>query len=170
MTFKSKSLETAIELEKQGYEFYKKTAAETDNKFSKQVLQSLAEQELEHKQRFEEIAVGQGIEVLDQDQNNDIENKIKEIFADASKEEKEKWKDGETKTYEKALEMEKKTYNFYKKMAEETDSKQEQKFLEALMKEESKHEESIQNVIYYITDYDWWIADDESQTWNWMNI
>lgn len=169
MALKSESLDTAIELEEKGYNFYVEAAQNTDNEFSKKVLKSLAEQELIHKKRFEEIAAGKDIvtEGLGQD---DIEETIKGIFEAADVKEKEDWKDGETDAYEKALEMEKKTYNVYKDMLSETDDEQEQVFLKALMKEESKHEESLQNVIYYLTDYTWWLADDESQTWNWMNI
>ncbi|MFW5998910.1 MAG: ferritin-like domain-containing protein [Bacillota bacterium] len=169
MTIKSESLDKAIRMEEKGYKFYSESLEEVDNKFSRKVLKSLAQQELEHKKRFQDIAEGKNISAAGIGENS-IEDELKGIFEQASTSEKEEWKKEETEIYEKALEMEKKTYNFYKELAEESDNQSEKEFLEALMKEESQHEESIQNVLYYLTDQTWWLADEESKTWNWMNI
>ncbi|MFW5976862.1 MAG: ferritin family protein [Bacillota bacterium] len=169
MAFKSESLDKAIKMEEKGYNFYTQSLEKTDNKFSRKVLKSLAEQELKHKKRFQEIAEGKGISTAGIGEKN-IEKDLKGIFEQASEEEKNQWKNEETEVYEKALDMEKKTYNFYKNLVKETDKEKEKEFLEKLMQEESQHEESIQNILYYLTDNTWWTADEESKTWNWMNI
>ena len=91
MTIKSESLNTAIEMEEKGYNFYTESAEKTDNKFSQQVLESLAEQELKHKNKFQELAEGNDVTTEDMD-SKDIEEQIKGFFEEVSDTEKEEWK------------------------------------------------------------------------------
>ncbi len=169
MTITSDSLELAVKLEEEGYEYYKQAAAETDNKLSKSVLESLAQQELDHKETFQEIAEGKGI-ISEDVQHENIETEIKEVFENLSDKEQEAWKEEEVEVYEQAMEMEKKIYNLYQEMVKESDDETEIEFLKALMEEENKHQESLQNVLYYMTQNEYWLADEESKVWNWMNI
>ena len=169
MAIASESLELAVEMEEEGYKYYKQAAEETSNQLSKSVLESLANQEMDHIDTIKEIAQGKGVSGAEV--NHDyIEAEVKEVFSELSAEETEDWKDEDTEAYKQALEMEEKLYSLYEDMAAEADDPEEKEFLEALMKEEEKHQESLQNVLYYYTDSGHWIADDESKVWNWMNI
>jgi len=169
MAINSESIKTAIEMEEKGYKYYSENAKNTENEISRRVLESLAEQELDHRKRFKELSA-KSKEFSSELEAEDFEEKIKEFFTAAGKEEKKSWKEEEKEVYEKALEMEKKTYRLYSDMLDQTDDKNEKKLLKAIMNEENQHEESIQNILYYLTDHDWWLADEESKTWNWMNI
>lgn len=169
MTLDSELLDTAIGIEEKGYNYYKEKAGEAENKFSKRVLESLAQQELDHKARFKKLAEGKD-DYMDGLKKQNFEQKVKEIFNKINQNDKKKedWK--EEDVYQKAIDFEKKTYRFYKDLLSKTDQEKEKDFLQALMDEESKHEESLRNILYYYTDQNWWLADEESKTWNWMNM
>ena len=169
MALDSKGIQTAIEMEEKGYNYYDEKAKEAVNKVSRRALESLASQELDHKKTFEKLAEGEK-DFSGDLKAEEIENVIKEVFAEMSDKEKEDWKEKEVEVYEKALEFEKKTYRLYKDLKEQTDNEQEKEILEKIMQEESSHEDSLQNILYYLTDNTWWMADEESKTWNWMNI
>jgi rubrerythrin len=112
MTLDKDSLELAVKLEEQGYQYYKEKAAQVSNDLSKTVLESLAEQELDHKETFKKIAEGKGISTSGVE-HEDLEQQIKEVFTDLSDKAKEGWKEEDEEVYRQAIELEKKIYDLY---------------------------------------------------------
>ncbi|GAB6137737.1 ferritin family protein [Halanaerobaculum tunisiense] len=170
MSIDSEALNLAIELEEKGHNYYTKHYKETQNPLSRQVLKSLADQELDHIKTFKQIAEGKNISTAQQNPADDIEQDVKDVFADFSDQEKEDWAEVDTEVYEHAMELENKIYKHYEKLAQQTDDPQEKEFLEAVMEEEMKHYESLQNVLYYLTDNVNWLAEEEGKVWNWMTL
>ncbi len=68
------------------------------------------------------------------------------------------------------MEMEKKGIKAYNDFLNQTDNEAEKKFFVRLIEEEKKHLEALENVYSYITATGDWLKDEESKTWNWMNI
>jgi len=168
MAIKSESFQMAIDLEKEGREYYLEHAQEADNPLSKTVLESLADRELEHIERIREIAGGKTLSEAELGQF-DIEEKTREVFEDFSEAEREGWKSENTSVYEHALKLEEDLAELYKKMHNEADDEEEASFFQALMREEDKHFESIQNVVYFLTDRELWLSEEEGKVWGWMN-
>ena len=169
MTIKRESLELAIDLEKEGHDYYLEQAKDPENPMVEKVLKSLASQELDHIEVIKDISEGKPVSAGDLPKT-DMEGQVKKVFDQFSDQEKKNWKAERTSVYEHALELEEKLYNLYKELAEETEDKEEKEFFKAIMGEENKHYESIQNVLYYITDHDRWMADKEGEVWGWMNV
>lgn len=169
MTISPKSLELAIDLEKEGHEYYMEQSKDPENPMVEKVLKSLASQELDHIEVIKNIAEGKQVSAEDLPEVN-MEEQVKKVFEEFSEAEKENWKVERTSVYEHALELEEKLHDLYKDLAEDTDDKEEEEFFRAIMAEENKHWESIQNVIYYITDHDRWMAEEEGKVWGWMNV
>lgn len=168
MTVSSDSLELAINLEREGHDYYTDHAAEADNPFVVSVLEKLAKRELEHIEAIKGIAEGKSVEDVSFGKI-DIENETKEVFDEFSDHEKESWKEEKFTVYDHALELETKLANLYSDMAEETEDEEEREFFNALTREEDKHYETLQNVFYYLTDHERWMAESEGQIWGWMN-
>ena len=169
MSINSESLDLALKLEEKGHDYYTTHYKKTKNPLAKSVLKSLAEQELDHIETFKQIAEGKDIS-SDAVQGTDIESTAKKVFEDFSDKEKEDWAEEDTEVYEHAMELENDIYEHYKKLAEETDDPEEEEFFKALMKEEMNHYESLQNVLYYLTDNVNWLAEEEGKVWNWMTL
>ncbi|MFW5896855.1 MAG: ferritin-like domain-containing protein [Bacillota bacterium] len=165
-----KSLRLAVELEEEGQRYYAQEAAKADNPLAKTVLQTLADQEMDHRDRVMKLAEGHGFPEEFRDEERDIEESVREVFESFSAEEREGWSTENTGVYEHAMELERKSYKLYERLAEESQDEKEQSFFESLMKEESRHLESIENVYYFLASPGTWLSVDESQRWNWMNI
>ena len=94
LAVKKESLELALDLEREGYEYYTEHANKTANKFTQRVLESLASREEDHIRRVKEIAEGHTVADMSVE-TVDVENTIRDIFEDFSGNEKEGWKDEE---------------------------------------------------------------------------
>ncbi|MBS3787276.1 ferritin family protein [Candidatus Bipolaricaulota bacterium] len=168
MPISSNSFDMAVKFEQEGYDYYKKHAGSTENPFVVSVLEKLAEREEDHIRVIKELAEGKKIEEVDLEKV-DLEKATREVFEEFSESEREGWKEEKASVYDHALELETKLAELYKEMAKETDDEDEEEFFKALMKEEDKHYETLQNVFYYLTDHDRWMAEKEGEIWGWMN-
>lgn len=168
MPISSDSFEMAIEFEQEGHDYYTDHASEADNPFVKSVLEKLAKRELEHIEAINDIAEGKPVEDVSL-KSIDIEQETREVFEEFSQSEQEGWKGEKATVYDHAIELEEKLAKLYKEMAEETEDEDEEEFFTALMHEEDKHYETLQNVFYYLTDHERWMAESEGEVWGWMN-
>lgn len=168
MAVSKESLEMAIDLEQEGYDYYKEHTTDAPNPFVVQILEKLAERELQHIEAIKEIAEGKAVEDVTFDQV-DIEQTTRDIFEDFSQSEQEGWKDEKTTVYDHAIELETKLAELYKDLAADAEDKEEEEFFTALMREEDKHYETLSNVFYYLTDHERWMAESEGEVWGWMN-
>ncbi|GAB6098772.1 hypothetical protein JCM16358_06510 [Halanaerocella petrolearia] len=167
MSIKAESLKLAIKLEKKGQKYYQENAEKVDNPLSKKTLKSLANQELDHIETIKDIAAGK--EITDHEfEPIDIEAKVREEFEKLSNQEPEGWEEDDVSIYEHALEIERELYDLYEELAEKTKDEKEEEFFKEMMEEEIKHAESLENVLYYFTNNEDWLATEESKVWNWM--
>jgi rubrerythrin len=163
-------LQAAISLEEKGHIFYKEAASKAGNPLTKKLFSVLAEQELEHKKRIQEIFEGikQNAEV-GSIESNIMEDSIKEIFKTFSKEVRENWTLDITDAYKHAMEFERESAEMYKNLSENSTEKWESDFFLSLEKEENDHFTAIENVYNYLEHSSDWFESEESKTWNWMN-
>ncbi len=170
---REKLLITAVELEKKGHRYYSEHAREAENPLARRVLDTLAEQELEHIEFLEALVDGEPYvtELASSSaRDEDIERAAREVFEKFSQEEIAGWQLDDESVYERARQMEIMSIRLYSELAEESEDEAEQEFLRQLVKEERRHLESIDNVQYYLQNTGDWLSMQESKRWNWMNV
>jgi rubrerythrin len=167
------ALKISLDFERRGVDFYLNTAKKTKNPLARRLFHSLAIEEIQHIMKFEDIyenlkeqkkwprwtvAEGKKLEVI-----------IKDFFAAARKDKTICLADN-IKGLELAMEMEKKGYRMYEEFLEKAADENEKIFYRELLKQESKHYEALANVHSYLTNTGDWLEEEESKTWNWMNL
>lgn len=160
----------SIDLEKNGYDFYTKTAEKTSNPLAVSTLNSLAERELIHLERIKEFY-----------QNLTGEQKLasdwlKGVSVSPTKEELlkvivTKLKDSlnkpfETKedineAYKIAEGLERDSYNLYNKIAKESSDETAKKFYAALAQEEQEHYTILEETLLYLNKPGDWFKEQE---------
>jgi len=168
------AMKRAYELEREGLEFYIKSACHSSNALVKRTLFSLAKEEITHMMKIDEISSsldasgkwsGEEISL----KGSDIEVEIKAFFEKADKDILNTNKDN-VDVIKKALELERKSYEFYDDLSKKAGSDIEKRFYEELKKQEENHFDALQNVHYYLTKTGDWFESDESNVWSWMNL
>lgn len=162
------SLNLAIDLEKEGHEYYMGHAKKAENPMSRTLLENLASMELDHIEAVKKIAEGRPVSSVKL-KTRDIEQEVKDVFEDFSKSEREGWIVKDKSIYEHALELETKLAKLYKELEEQSDNQEKKKFFHLLIQEEDMHYEALQNALYYLTDPERWISELEGEVWGWMN-
>ena len=170
---KNKALEFAHDFEIKGVNLYMKLAAKIDNALAKEVFYSLAKQEVEHAHRIDQIYTGlksnKGWSKAAPAKLPSMETEVKKFFTTASKAQLKKGAEN-LEGYEIAMRMERKGFKAYKEFYAAAKSSGEKAFYKQMMEEEQKHYETLANVYAYLTSTEDWLQEDESRTWNWMNI
>lgn len=160
------SLKLALEIEEEGYQYYSEQAKKVQNPLSKTLLQTLAQQELQHKDMIEKLHQGT---LPESNLSEDfVEETVRNVFTSFSEQEREGWTEDNLDVYEHAMDLEKSAFELYQDLAQKADSESERKFFEALMKQEEKHLESLINVHYYLSSPENWLHGNEADQWNWM--
>jgi rubrerythrin len=166
MLFFKSVMDKAIEFEETGYALYVKLAKNSKDKLTKALFTSLAAQEKDH------IAYIQAFtkhNTFKKYKTTTVESAIKKVWTVAKKESIAATKD-KLKGYELAMKMEEKGYKLYTVAVAKAKTADEKKFYEFLKSMEQEHYASLANVYFYMTNNDSWLAENESQTWNWMNL
>ncbi len=150
--------EFALQMEKDGENFYRENAAEVEQPGFNRILNMLADDEVQHYRIIEAISKEEKIpfhstRVLDTAKNifKEIQGKGEKI----SRLEKQK------EIYLKAQEIEKKSESFYSAKSFESASEEERKLFLRLAGEEKKHLILIENLIEFISRPDTWIENAE---------
>jgi rubrerythrin len=145
------ALETALDMEKKGYEIYMGTAEKTQNPHVKKTFSYLAGEEINHIREIEEYIEKDkpGIEL-----KGDTPEDVEKFFNTTIREFREKTElaEDDVKAYETALELEEKGYNFYKEQFEEAEDEQAKNFFRFLMEQENAHYELFQKDLEYLKD------------------
>lgn len=163
-------LQAAISLEEKGHIFYKEAASRAGNPLTKRLFSVLAEQELEHKNRIKEIFEGsKPNSEVGSVERSVMEDSIKDIFMNFSRETKDNWTLDITDAYKQAMQFERESAEMYKKLSKNSTEKWETNFFLSLEKEENDHFTAIENVYNYLEHSGDWFESEESKTWNWMN-
>ena len=158
-------LETAIQMEIDGKEFYLKASQESSNELGRNLLQSLSVAEDLHRQKFEKIydtIRSQKAWPVNTSQPDRAEG-LRTIFARATEKlgSTVRVLSTELGTIEKAMEMENKTYDFYKSQEKKAGYDAEKDFYQSLAAEESGHYLVLLDYYEYLKDPAGWFVKKE---------
>jgi len=160
-----KALQTAIQMEIDGKEYYLKTSQESGNEAGKELLQSLAAEEDVHQQKFEQIY--QAIQLQRAwpapDFQPDGGKRLRTIFARAIEESGAKVKAPATEldAVQTAMAMENKTYDYYTKQGENATYDAERDFYRMVTAEEREHYLILLDYYEYLKDPAAWFVNKE---------
>lgn len=173
MAKKMDPLKFAHDFEVKGLNFYLNYAFKTKNTLAKELFYNLAEKEIEHAQKLDvlvnlaENAVSGKIDLSSD--SSGIEKGLKEFFkTKATKDLKNGSLD--IAGYKMALKIEQKSIDIYSGLRDKASTPAKRKFFELLVQEEESHYIALDNVLRYLTKTGDWMQEDESKTWNWMNM
>jgi rubrerythrin len=158
-------LKIAVQMEIDGKEYYLKASQESSNDLGKKLLQSLANEEDIHRQKFEEIydAIQNKRAWPVTDFRPDGGKRLRTIVAMATE---EMDSNIETPTTELdavkiAMDMENKTYDYYKNQSQIATYDTERDFYEALAAEEREHYLVLLDYHEYLKDPAGWFVKKE---------
>lgn len=161
-------LQTAVQMEVDGKEFYLKASQESSNEAGKKLLESLAAEEDTHRRKFEEIyeAIRSKRAWPKRDFQPDMGRGLRTIFTRATEEIGTNIKAAATEleAVKTAMDMESKTYDFYKAQSKDTTYYGAQDFYEALATQEREHHLILLDYYEYLKDPAAWFVSKEHPT------
>ena len=161
----TQALQTAIQMEIDGKEFYLKASQESNNELGRKLLQSLATEEDYHRQKFEEIyrAIGSKKAWPTTDFQPDGGKRLRTIFARATEEMGSSVKSLATEldAVQKAMDMENKTRDFYESQGENATYDAERDFYATVAAEEKEHYLILLDYYEYLKDPAGWFVGKE---------
>jgi len=158
-------LQSAIQMEVEGKEFYQQASQKSSNKLAREIFQRLAAEEDDHRKKFEEI-----YEALKKGQDWPVTKlssrggkQLRSIFAEATKDlgDKIKIAKSEFEAIETAIAMELETYELYRSRSEQSTFPLERRFYQALAAEERGHHLTLLDSHEYLIDPAGWFAGKE---------
>jgi rubrerythrin len=165
-----KALQIAIQMEIDGKEYYLKASRESSNELGKQLLQSLADEEDVHRQKFEEIynALRNKKAWPEVDFQPDKGRRLRTILATATEELGTVIKASTTEldAVQTAMDMENKTYDFYKKQSQNATYDAERDFYNTVAAEETEHHRVLLDYYEYLKDPAGWFVKTEHPSLN----
>ncbi len=158
-----KALQTAIQMEIEGKEYYLKASQESSNQAGKELLQSLAGEEDVHRQKFEQIyrAIQAQKAWPVTDFQPDGGQRLRTILARASGETGVKASATELDAVQTAMTMENKTYDYYKSQGENATYDAERDFYHTVAAEEREHYLILLDYYEYLKDPAGWFVTKE---------
>ena len=158
-------LQTAIQMEIDGKEFYLKASQESSNEMGKELLKSLAAEEDTHRQKFEEIyeAIRSKKAWPETDFESDGGRGLRTIFARAIEKIGTSIKAPATEldAVQTAMNMEGKTYDFYKTQSRNSAHDAARDFYEAVAVQEREHHLVLLDYYEYLKDPAAWFVSKE---------
>ncbi|MGQ9545735.1 MAG: ferritin-like domain-containing protein [Dehalococcoidia bacterium] len=158
-------LHTAIQMESDGREFYRKASRKSSNKLAKELFQQLAHEEDVHRRKFVEIyeALRKGQNWPDVESPSGKGQKIESLFAEATKALGSKFKvaESELEAIKIAIDMEVKSYDLYHSRSTESTLPAEKRFYQALAGEERGHHLALLDSYEYLSDPAGWFTKKE---------
>jgi len=147
----------AMQMEKDGEDYYYKLAQETNNKGLRAVFSMLAQEEAKH---YEIISKARA--ARPQMAETSILSDAKNVFAQMA-EAGDSFDPGagQIGAYEKAREIEKKSMEFYKEKAGEVEQDYQKELFLKLAEEEKKHYFLVQNIIDFVSKPQTWLENAE---------
>lgn len=161
----AQALETALQMEKEGQEFYHKAEQKSTNLLTKNLFKHLAEQETVHMQKINEIysTISSKAEWPEKETTFKHEKSLKNVFQEAieSMDKEIKASADEIEALQTAMKMEDRSYSYYNSRADEASTAAEKSFYRALTAEERGHYLAILNSYEYLTDPQAWFTKEE---------
>jgi rubrerythrin len=147
----------ALNMEKDGEEYYRKLSAECGNKGLKNILNMLAGDEAKHYAIIEKIRNHENAGLTD----STIISRAKNIFQDMKKGASVDFTISQVDMYARALEIEKASIEFYSSKANETSDEKQKTILSKLAEEERTHYFLIDNIIEFVNRPALWLENSE---------
>jgi len=161
-------LQSAIQMEVDGKEFYQRASQKSSNKLGKELFQRLADEEDDHQKKFQQIyeALKEGQDWPDVKPPSEKGKKLKSIFAEVTKElgSEIKVAESELEAIKTAMDMENKTHDFYYSRSEQSTFPVEKRFYQTLAAEEQGHYLALLDSYEYLTDPVGWFTVTERWT------
>ena len=158
-------LKIAIQMEIDGKKFYLKASQESSNELGKKLLESLADEEDIHRQKFGEIyeAIQSKKTWPKTDFKPDGGIRLRTIFARTTEETSSDIKASATEldAVQTAMDMENKTYDFYQTQLENATHYAEREFYEALAFQEKEHHLILLDYYEFLKDPAAWFVSKE---------
>ena len=159
------AIQTAIQMEIDGKEFYLKASRESSNGVGKKLLEQLAAEEDIHRKKFEEIytAISNKKAWPAIDFQPDGGKGLRTIFAKAIEEPGSDIKAAATEldAVQTAMDMENKSYDFYKRQSEKAAYDAEKNLYETLAAVEKEHHMVLLDYYEYLKDPAAWFVEKE---------
>lgn len=163
--FYCEALKEALLLEKEGKKFYEESLERVKNRFAREALNFLINEEERHIDtilRFNSSLLGKSDFDLEKECGVKADEKIKKLIElhvlDRVKKELKEAKT-DIEVYEVAMDFEKRGYEFYRERAEKEENEKVKMFFEYLTQEEIKHYELLQQTIKYLSEPDYYFED-----------
>jgi rubrerythrin len=159
------ALQTAIQMEIDGKEYYLKASQQSGNELGKQLFKTLAAEEDDHRQKFEEIFNSmrkeKGWPKTDFQANGG--RNLRTIFARATEQMGPKGNVSSTEldAVKKAMDMENETYDFYQQQEKLASYDAEREFYQALSAQEKEHHLVLLDYYEYLKDPAAWFVEKE---------
>jgi rubrerythrin len=150
--------EYAMQMEKDGEDFYREVAQQSPNRGIKAILTMLADEEVRHYNVIEKMKSAEPVQLAESSVLTDAKN----VFAQL-KESGEKFtsETNQIRLYKKALDIEKKSQDFYMEKAGEVSDENTKELFLRLAQEEQKHYVLVENIIDFLSRPDTWLENAE---------
>jgi rubrerythrin len=148
--------EYAMQMEKDGEDFYRELASKTPNKGLKTILTMLADAEVKHYSLFHTMQMHDNVQMAD----TPILNNVKNVFVTMKEQKQTQANVAEIELYRKAQEIEKKSRDFYIEKAGQVDASQKEVFLK-IADEEKKHFFILEKLIDFVNRPNYWLENPE---------
>lgn len=149
--------EFAIRMEKDGEQFYRTLAEQTNHKGLKAVFNLLADAEVKHLKVIEKLMLSD----TDYSGSSNILKDAKNIFESMDPETVQQFKGTEINLYQKALIIEEKSHDFYTEQAIEVEGEKKREVLLKLAEEEKQHIRLMENLIDLVSRPETWLENAE---------
>ncbi len=148
--------EYAMQMEKDGENFYREVASKTNNSGLKTILTMLADAEVRHYSLFKNMKNNDKVGMPDSPILNDVKN----IFIDMREKKQFEADISQIELYKKAQGIEKQTRDFYLDKADKVAPEQKEIFLK-IADEEKRHYLVLENIIKFVSKPDIWLENPE---------
>lgn len=148
--------EYAMQMEKDGENYYRDLAQKTLNKGLKSILIMLADAEVKHYKLFQNMKKHEMVRMPDTSILNDVKN----IFVKMREENQLHVDIAEIELYRKAQDIETKTRDFYIEKSVEVDAAQKEILLK-IADEEKRHYLVLEKIIDFVNRPDYWLENPE---------
>lgn len=150
--------EFALQMEKDGEEFYRKLAETCNDIGLKNILTMLADEEVDHYRIIEQLSKRD--ENAGKAQSQLLDN-VRNVFVRMKDENKDfDIECSQADSYRKAREIEEKSMNFYIERANESGGKEKELYLQ-LAEEERKHVHLMESLVDFVTEPERWLDNAE---------
>ena len=146
----------AMQMEKDGENFYRELSSKTKNAGLKTILVMLADAEVKHYRLFHNMKENESIAVADTPILNDVKN----IFIQMKEKKQFDVDAAQIELYKRAQGIERKTRDFYLEQADKAAPPQKGAFLK-IADEEKRHYLILENIINFVKQPDIWLENPE---------